>query len=235
MEKVIEQDYTAQTLYDTMHATHLGYRHKNQGIARFCDWLHLLRDRRGEVHNPWSDTSTAVVELGCGNGKLCEILVSLGLDVTGVDIFDNDAVYNRNGYKFIKQDLMKSPYPFENNQFDYCLSFDVMEHLPEEYVAPALREMARISRSIIIGVSCTGEKPLHLTIKTPGWWLDRLIVNCQDYSWRLLRNHERVAIEKDNKGKSLPTSSDIRPFTNGEIITYAPLFYGKRGIIADED
>lgn len=232
--RVLVQSYTQHTLYNTMHVAHPGYRHKNQGIARICEWSHLIRDRRGEIHNPWSDTVTRVVEIGCGNGKLCQILASLELDVTGVDIFDNDAVYDRSGYSFVKQDLMETPYPFEDNEFDYCLSFDVLEHLSEEYVAPALNEMARISRNMIIGVSCTGEKPLHLTIKSPGWWLDKLIENCHDYSWRLLRNYERVAIEKDNRGRVSSKSSDIRPFTDGEIITYAPLFYGKRGVIANE-
>ncbi len=231
MQKILTQKYTAQSLYNTMHVSHEGYRHRNQGIARFCDWLHYLRDRRGEVHNPWSDTPISVLEVGCGNGKLCHILMSLGLDVTGVDIFDNKDVYDRSAYKFVRRDLTDTPYPFGDNEFDYSLSFDVLEHLPEEYIAPALREMARISCGLIIGVSCTGEPPLHLTVKTPGWWLDRLIENCPDFSWQLVRNHERIAIEQDNRGRIQATSSDIRPFTNGEKITYAPLFHGKRGVI----
>lgn len=236
MSKVLEQPYTADTLYKTMHCTHEGYRHKNQGIARLCDWLHLLKNDRGVVHDPWADMPIKVLELGCGNGKLCIILMSLGMDVTGSDIFDNKVIYDRSPYKFVKHDMMVTPYPFNDHEFDYCLSFDVMEHLPEANIAPALKEMARISSAgIFVGVSCTGEKPLHLTIKTPGWWLDKLIENCPDFSWQLLRNHERIAIEMGNVGRIQNSSSDIRPFNNGEKITYAPLFFGKRGRIADEN
>lgn len=230
----IRQSCTHKTLYNTMHISHIGYRYKNQGIAVACDWLHLLRDKRGVAHNPWTDTPISVIEVGCGNGKLCNLLSSLSFDVTGTDIFDNEAVYDRTAYKFVQHDLMKTPYPFGDNEFDYCLSFDVLEHLTEEYIAPVLQEMARISPRLIIKVSCTGEAPLHLTVKSPGWWLNQLMANCPNFSWQLVRNYERAARRDGDIMRSLPTSSDIRPFTNGDIITYAPLFYGKRGVLADE-
>ncbi len=225
----MEQSYTHETLYNTMHVSHIAYRGKNQGMAMACEWLHLLRDRRGERHDPWSSTSISVVEVGCGNGKLCNFLTGLGIDITGVDIFDNEIIYNRSAYKFIQHDLMTTPYPFKDNEFDYCISFDVLEHLPEENIAPALREMARISRGIIVAVSCTGGPPLHLTVKEPGWWLDQLTTHCKDFSWRLLRNFERIMKDGDSKGKPV-SMPDVRPFTKGELITYAPLFYGKRGV-----
>lgn len=235
MTAVLEQPYTHDTLYKTMHCTHDGYRHKNQGVARFCDWLHLLTNDRGIVHDPWSDTALTVLELGCGNGKLCMLLVSLGMDVTGSDIFDNKVIYDRSPFKFVKHDMMVTPYPFKDHEFEYTCSFDVLEHLPQPYIAPALQEMARISTSgIFVAVSCTGEKPLHLTIQSPGWWLNQLIDNCADFSWQLLRNHERIAIEEGNRGRIQKSASDIRPFKNGERITYAPLFFGKRGRIGED-
>jgi len=229
----MEQQFTQQTLYNTMHVSHPGYRFRNQGMAMACDWLHLLTSKNGIRHDPWAEPVISVVEIGCGNGRLCDLLSGMSLDVTGVDIFDNDAVYNRERYKFIKQDLIQTPYPFKDNEFDYCLSFDVLEHLPPEAIAPALKEMGRISSNIFLAVSCTGGRPLHLTVKTPGWWLDRLIENCPDFSWRILRNFERIKAEGEGeRGRSLDRASNIRPFTNGELITYAPLFYGKRGVIA---
>jgi SAM-dependent methyltransferase len=224
-----------KALYRTMHNTHMGYRYVNQGIKTACDWLHLLRDRRGEVHNPWTDTPIRVVELGCGNGILCALLSDMSFDVTGVDIYEGKIVYERKGYNFIEHDLTETPYPFfKDNEFDYCLSFDFLEHIPEESIAGILKEMARISRGIFVKVSCHGIPPLHITIKTPGWWLNQLTTNCPDFSWRLLRNVERIAVDDGRTGSTVATSSDIRPFENGEKITYAPLFYGKRGGIRDE-
>lgn len=216
-------------LYRTMHYAHLGYRNMNQGLKTACDWFHLLRDRRGEVHNPWTDTPISVIELGCGNGKLCHTLTDMGFDVTGVDLVES--IYDRKGYEFDELDLTKTPYPYEDNEFDYCLSFDVLEHIAEKHIAAVLKEMARISRGIFVKVSCHGVPPLHITIKTPGWWLDQIITNCPDFSWKILRNVERIAVADGKTGSTIKRSSDIRPFTNGETITYAPLFFGKRGVI----
>ena len=230
----VRQKYTAQTLYDTMHVSHTGYRYRNQGLAVTCDWLHLLRNDRGVVHDPWTDTPISVVELGCGNGKLCNFLRSLNLDVTGTDIFDNKAVYDRSWYKFVKHDLSKAPYPFKNNQFDYCLSFDVLEHLKEEYIAPALQEMARIScNGIIVKVSCTGDAPLHLTIKSPSWWLKQLMDNCPDFSWSLIRNFERIAKRDGPMMRSESVFNDVRHITYGYVQTYAPLFVGESGVVGE--
>ena len=230
------QSFTAQSLYNTMHNSHTGYRHRNQGIAMSCDWLHLLKDKRGEVYSPWSNGSISVIEIGCGNGKLCTSLAGLGFDVTGADIFNNEIVYDRVGYKFKQHDLTKHPYPFADKEFDYCVSFDVLEHFPTKDIDATLKEMARICKSgIILAVSCTGAAPLHLTVESPGWWLDKLIENCPDYSWQLLRNFERIKKDKNPSGKNVSHFSDVRPVAEGYMVTHAPLFYGKRGAIADED
>jgi len=236
IQQRVKQTYTAQTLYNTMHVSHIGYRHRNQGIAVTCDWLHLLRDDKGAVHNPWTDTPISVVEIGCGNGKLCDFLRSLSFEVAGTDIYDNKAVYDRSWYRFDKHDLTETPYPYKDNEFDYSLSFDVFEHLKEEYIDANLQEMARISRKgIIVKVSCSGEAPLHLTIKSPGWWLDKLSDNCPNFSWQLLRNFERIAKKDGPMMRSQDTFPDVRPIPDGYVQNYAPLFYGKKGVVANED
>jgi SAM-dependent methyltransferase len=232
--KMTRQSYTPETLYNTMHVSHVGYRGRNQGLAVASDWFHLLRDKRGVVHNPWTDTPITILEFGCGNGQLCDFLKRQSIDVTGTDIFDNEAVYDRSGYKFVKHDLTQTPYPFKDNEFGYGLSFDVLEHLEEKYVSPALQEMARISRHLIIKVACSGEKPLHLTIKSPGWWFNQLIGNCPDFSWQLVRNFERVVKKEGPKRIAQSTFSDARPLPEGYEQVYAPLFYGKKGVIASE-
>jgi len=222
---------TQEALYRTMHRSSQSYRNNNQGIIVACDWFHLLRDRRGEVHNPWTDTPITVCELGCGNGKLCDLLSDMKFDITGVDIYEGEIVYDRKAYKFISHDLSETPYPFRDNEFDYCLSFDVLEHLPEDRIPDILKEMGRISRGIFIKVSCHGLPPLHITVKSPGWWLNQLTENAPDFSWRLLRNVERIAVDNGKRGSTIDIASDVRPFRNGEKITYAPLFYGKKGVI----
>ena len=220
----------AEALYRTMHNCHSAYRENNQGIKIASDWLHLIRDARGEVHNPWTDKPIKILELGCGNGKLCNFLSEMDLDITGVDIVLSPTIYDRSMYKFIQHDLTEFPYPFEDNEFDYCINFDVMEHLPEDKVCGVLKEMARISRCVIVKIACSGSPPLHITVKSPGWWVDKLIENCPDFSWQLLRNYERVREVVNGNSYCLDRFSDVRPLPDDVQIVYAPLFYGKRGV-----
>lgn len=222
----------AEALYRTMHNARNRYRDSNMGIESVCDWLHLIRDRRGENYNPWAEKRISVLELGCGNGQLCDVLTDMKMDVTGIDI--TEGTYDRSKYKFIKFDITEFPYPFENNEFDYCLSFDVMEHLPEDKVSDALREMARISLNIIVKIACSGKPPLHITVKSPGWWLNQLITSCPDFSWRLLRNYERICQKIDGFDYFIERVTDVRPIKGDGLITYAPLFYGKRGLISED-
>lgn len=198
-------------LYDVMHRSHPLYQRANHGVFTSPEWLHLLKDPNGEIHDHFHRPSIKIVEFGCGNGILCEYLTKMNYDVTGVDIADSDIMYDRSKYEFIKMNLCETPYDFSDRQFDYAVSFDFMEHLPSDRVKSVLQEMCRVSNGVIMKVACSPEPLLHLTVKTPGWWLDKLIINCPDFTWRLLRNFQRV-------------------MPDGKIV-YAPLFYGKRAPI----
>jgi len=222
-----------ESFYRTMHYSRPSYRDVNQAVKVMCEWLHLIRDKRGESHNPWTDKPISILELGCGNGKLCDLLSGMNLDVTGVDVAGCEGIYDRSKYRFIKHDLTEFPYPFGDNEFDYCLSFDVMEHLPEDKVSDVLREMGRISHGILVKIACSGKPPLHITVKSPGWWLNQLIESCPDFSWRLLRNYERICQDIEGNRYFVEQVTDVRPIRGDGFITYAPLFYGKRGPISE--
>lgn len=177
-----------ESIYRTLHYSNPSYRNNNHGLATCYDWLHLLRDETGIAHNPWDDkTRISVIEVGCGNGKLCNFLASIKFKVTGVDVAAGP--YDRD-YRFVLHNVAEQPLPFGDSEFDYCLCFDLIEHIAEERVPFVLKEMVRVSRHIIIKVACSGSPPLHLTVKSPGWWLNKLLDNCPEISWQLLRVHE---------------------------------------------
>lgn len=205
---VVTKDTDPKELYDVMHRCHPLYQRTNHGAFTSPEWLHLLRDPDGEIHDHFHRPFIKIVEFGCGNGILCDYLSKMYYEVTGVDIVEEAIMYDRSKYTFMEMNLRETPYDFNDRQFDYTLSFDFVEHLPPDCVESVLREMCRVSNGVILKVACNSESLLHLTVKTPGWWLDKLIENCPDFTWRLLRNFER-----------------IHPC--GETI-YAPLFYGKR-------
>lgn len=202
-----------EALYRTFHLAHTLYRTGNHGVKTMCYWLHLIKDTDGKPYDPWSGKPISLIELGCGNGLLCIILAQMELDVTGIDIVSLENIYNRTNYKFLQKDLTQTPYDFKDRQFDYCLSFDVLEHIPEGSIPKILKECARISKNLIIKVACEGTPPLHLTTYDMEWWKDKLAVCCPEFSWQLIRNFEQVS-----------RRTGIAPGT----ILYAPLFYGHR-------
>ncbi|HSW73777.1 MAG TPA: methyltransferase domain-containing protein [Candidatus Limnocylindria bacterium] len=63
-------------------------------------------------------------------------------DVTVLDVFD----VKEEGY--IKGDGTKTP--FQNNEFDFALSFDVLEHIKQEQRVAFLKESARIAKRGVI-------------------------------------------------------------------------------------
>ena len=62
-----------EALYQTMHNANPLYRNHNQGISRLRQWLYQLKD-----------PPASILEIGCGNGKLCELLL-VGRGAKGVD------------------------------------------------------------------------------------------------------------------------------------------------------
>jgi SAM-dependent methyltransferase len=148
-----------ESLYRTMHNTSPAYRENNWGLDTLPQWIDKLKK------------PASILEIGCGNGKLCNLLSDMGYDVTGLDLIESN--YDRKKYKFIKHDIELGLLPFKDNEFDYCVSFDVLEHLPEKWIEQFIFDTARVSREIVVTAACYGEAPLHLTVKPVEWWIEK--------------------------------------------------------------
>jgi len=61
--------------------------------------------------------------------------------------------------------------PFENDRFDVIVSFDCMEHIPEEEVPLAIEEFYRVGKRIYLKISLTHSgtfidgEPVHVCVK----------------------------------------------------------------------
>lgn len=177
MIRTKEQLSNSENLYRTMHNASPAYREINHGIMRLQHWVHLLR--------PF----TSILEVGCGNGHLCKVLTRMELDVTGLDI--TEGPYERKGYDFVKHDITQG-LPFKDNEFDYCLSFDVLEHLRPERVEDTIREMFRVGRCVVFSISCAARGILHPTVRPPEWWLEilnRLYPGREDMTFKIFTRH----------------------------------------------
>lgn len=171
-----EQLSNKEYLYRTMHCTWPSYRFNNHGLIRLLNWVHLLK------------SPASVLEIGCGNGKLCETLSAMRFDVTGLDI--TEGPYERDGYNFVKHDITQG-LPFEDDEFDYCLSFDVLEHLQQEQIENVLKDMFRVGCYVILTIACHSRGVLHQTVRPPEWWVEKLNRICPGPKDRTFRIYIR--------------------------------------------
>lgn len=101
-------------------------------------------------------TKHSLLEVGVGNRTVASYLKRQGYSVTTVD-FDSN----------LKPDVVADvrKLPFKDNTFDAALCCQVLEHIPFEEVSAAIRELARVARTVIVSVpySC---KALDIAIRT---------------------------------------------------------------------
>ena len=73
--------------------------------------------------------------------------------------------------------------PFEDQSFDTVVSTDCLEHLAEDDLPLAIREIARVARRQVylrIATRPDRDKKWHLTVKPRKWWEDLLLGHGHD-------------------------------------------------------
>ena len=113
-----------------------------------------------------------VLDIGCGNGKLVNLLHERGEDIIGIDASDTviDLCNKQNG-RFMQASVLDLP--FEDNSFDTLISTDCLEHISEEDLKIGVIEMARVTKKQLylrIAVRPDRDRKWHLTVKSRIWW-----------------------------------------------------------------
>lgn len=110
------------------------YRAGYETRRRFISyWNQIDQIRRAEPEN--------LLEVGIGNGFVSRYLRHEGFDNHTVD-FDE-----RLGPDTVASVL---ELPFEDGQFDVACCFETLEHIPWDDFVPALRELRRVSRRLVL-------------------------------------------------------------------------------------
>lgn len=143
------------TLYAGDYMRH-GWLERAAGIARMLD-------------PAWD-----IVEVGAGRGDLARTMRTLGYRWTAYDIVSSPDV---NAGELTK---LHSMIPYR--RYQCTVAVDVLEHLPESDIQPALVDLSRLAKRGVWSVanmsdvhSVAGvDVELHLTRRPPEWWVDQV-------------------------------------------------------------
>ncbi|TWA68397.1 tetratricopeptide repeat protein [Azospirillum baldaniorum] len=129
----------------------------------------------------------SVLDAGCGSGKTSRYILTHApgeFDLHGFDIADNcldpffDPIKDRYltvGCLWRREDVV--------GDYDAVICTDVMEHIPTDKVPDVLANLRAVCRRVaFFGIALVDDvfgplelgEPLHLTVKPPDWWLERL-------------------------------------------------------------
>jgi len=153
-----------------------------------CNFSHIVFS---EVINRVGYPNT-ILELGCGNGgnlgKFSKVKIRIGIDPDEKNI--ENARYRDIDCSFILGDHTFLTH-FDDNEFYLSFTFSVLDHM--EDFRPALKEMMRISKNVILfEPTISGEDRLALPEETR-WWK---ITWYHDYERWLKLGDFKYTIEK---------------------------------------
>mmetsp|Transcript_25116 Transcript_25116/g.79589 ORF Transcript_25116/g.79589 Transcript_25116/m.79589 type:complete len:235 (-) Transcript_25116:594-1298(-) len=165
----IEASFASQTLLYSEY-------HKNRTSCSAC-----------KTYTPFKHfilKSNKVLDLGAGNCRFLRVLLDQNVDAYGVE-FSEDALRLHCSDLLLSGKVMAGNFmalPFPDNFFDMVLSFEVFEHIPEEWVERSIQGLARVLDGVFLGsiaMKRAGRDPpwpapakLHVTLKTRKWWDD---------------------------------------------------------------
>lgn len=106
--------------------------------------------RQFELTKPFLASDSRVLDLGCGDGRMTSLLAPHVKEVYGIDSQERALQFARlmnkeKNVSFKKNNSTRIPFP--NCFFNTVVSFDVIEHLPQEHVSSFLTEAYRVLQS----------------------------------------------------------------------------------------
>lgn len=105
------------------------------------------------------------LDVGCGTGEGIRKAVDAGIDAYGADISDNTVLWRENG---VEGRCIQAPghaMPYKDREFDFIYCGDVMEHIPEDYLIPTLKEIYRVGSDTFLFCIALGleKAPIYTT------------------------------------------------------------------------
>ena len=121
-----------------------------------------------EVIKDWIDKDSQVLDLGCGNGKILNILTKeLGVTALGVEINQgnlNECI--KSGLNVIQQNIDEGLSNFSDRSFDVVIMSQTIQVLKEP--KQALLEVTRIGKESIVTIPNFGHWAIRLNLLLSG-------------------------------------------------------------------
>lgn len=101
-----------------------------------------LMEMMSEILPPPNGQKLRVLDIGCGNGSLTDIIAKNGYEVVGLEESESGVKFAQQSFpdiQFIQGSIYSIPYPELGEKFDIVIACEVIEHLfyPKELVRNA--------------------------------------------------------------------------------------------------
>ena len=150
--------------------------------------------------------SDYILDYGCSKGFLVKALRLLDIHAYGCDISKYAIEHlDADVREYCKQVSDIKPFPFDDISFDWIISKDVLEHIPEDGIRKLLLDAHQYTKKmfhVIPLASIDGkfviqeyhDDPTHVTIKDKEWWAKTF----KECGWELSKFDYKVKGIKQN-------------------------------------
>lgn len=165
-----------------------------------------------------SDKNTKICEIGSGSFGIGPYLKKT---FTGVDLNFSD---NKSKYLLpVESSALNLPSGW-TNKFDFVLSVDMLEHLPEEQREKAVGEMIRISNNYVVLAF-----PAGICAKLTDWLLDKYYYLTHGQRYPFLKEHRQYSLPNVLGFKKWlvrhPDVSEVKVKNNTSFFVYLNLLF----------
>jgi len=134
-----------------------------------------------------------VLDVGGARGCIVKHLEDRGIKATCMEISEH-CLHTRATDSFVLHDATEAPWPFRDKEFDLAVSIAFLEHIPEDKIDTVIREMARVSKRGLHGISFVSEPwdldKTHINLHPKSWWEEKFKSIAPDWPVEILDKEE---------------------------------------------